>query len=209
MTSSLKIVSLVAAVSLLVSQGRSYAFDQQTADVRCGAYCLMTALLTLDQAPVSLDELLETLGPPTTSGYSIHQLQLAAERYGAFCAAVRTTPANLRQRNKPLVCIALLNNQHFAILADVNQTSVTVVDPPRSYEVPLETMLTQWDGTALLISDRPLEAEESLAGRIQRSHFLWNGAVSAALVALLIILIRMIRSLNRSSLSSRTPLVQP
>jgi ABC-type bacteriocin/lantibiotic exporter with double-glycine peptidase domain len=163
---------LILIFVTLVAAGDGACVARDRAELRCGSYCLMTALLSIDRAPAELEHLESSLGDPSDAGYSMLQLLKAAEHQGAFAAAVHTNPENLSRRNGPFVCIALLNGDHFAILADVSANTATIVDPPDSHEIPLDTLMAEWDGRAVLIADRPLESEELIAARTSRDLFL-------------------------------------
>jgi len=135
-------------------------------DVRCGSYCLYVALKALDLGPGTYEELEEALGPPSDDGYSMLQLQEQAERFGAETLAVKTTLENLRKRERPLGCIAYLDERsHYVLIGDIEDNTVFVVDPPRSYELPAATLSALWSGEALLLSHKPLAPEEALSGR--------------------------------------------
>ena len=131
--------------------------DEPATHLNCGAYCLYTGLLGLELYEGGYDDLERELGPPGALGYSIAQLQEVAERHGAHALAVKSNLAQLPNHRRPFACIALLDNQHFVLAADVTAADVAVVDPPRSYALPRDTFESRWDGRALLLAPEPIE----------------------------------------------------
>lgn len=164
---------------------------------RCGSYCLMTALLSLDRAPEAMEQLEAVLGQPSEEGYSLQQLALAAEHFGAKAMAVQTSPDALLQRTGQFACIAHLRGNHFALLADMNKEEALVVDPPGTYPLPLPSLQSQWDGTALLISKQPLESEEALVARLRRAWLLKLSVRFAVTVLLVAVSVRAGRTILR------------
>jgi ABC-type bacteriocin/lantibiotic exporter with double-glycine peptidase domain len=131
-------------------------------DVRCGSYCLYVALKAFDCPVESFAELDGKLGEPSLAGYSLGQLDEAARVYGAHTLGVETTIENLQRRPGRFACLTLVGDAHFVLMADVRDEKVSIIDPPESSSIPLDTFRSRWSGTALLISDRPLLREEDL-----------------------------------------------
>ena len=149
------ILSALVAATLL--QG-----DLAPPDLKCGSHCLYVSLKALDFPVGSFAELESKLGQPSAAGYSMGQLSEAAKSYGAEILGVKTTFENLRRRPGRFACIALITKNHFVNFAVVDDRETYVVDPPRDYKIPRDTMRTEWDGKALLISREPLLSEENL-----------------------------------------------
>lgn len=151
-------------------------------DLRCGSYTLYVSLRALDLPVSSFEELERKLGQPSQLGYSMGELAEAGRSYGAHALGVETTAENLQQRPGRFACIALIDEAHFVVVADIDDGQVSVIDPPRSANIPLETFRTQWDGRALLISRDPLLPEEELPRPIRWS-ILWLalGVIGVAL----------------------------
>ncbi len=135
---------------------------EDSSDVLCGAKALYVALKALDLAPPSFDALRVELGEPDPKGYSVAELETVARRRGAKTLAVSTSLDRLRRRPEGFACITLSNREHFAVLYDVDEDEVYLVDPPNRHRVPRKVFETQWDGVALLLSARELTAEEAL-----------------------------------------------
>jgi ABC-type bacteriocin/lantibiotic exporter with double-glycine peptidase domain len=131
---------------------------------RCGSRCLYMSLRALDVPVADFAELEEKLGPPSVNGYSMGQLAEAARSYGMDVLPVQTNFDNLQRRPERFACIAHIRGFHFVNFGDVTgDRQVMMYDPPRPPTlVPIDTVNTQWDGTALLVSNRPLLAEEDL-----------------------------------------------
>jgi len=150
-------------------------------NLRCGCHCLFVSLRALDVEIASLAELEERLGQPGPGGYSMAQLDDAAHTYGAHTLGVETNAEDLLRRPGRFACIALIADNHFVNLANVDDGRAHVVDPPRASWIPLTTLRTQWDGRALLIAREPLLAEADLPWEFPA--WLWP-AVAGVLLAM-------------------------
>jgi Peptidase C39 family/Protein of unknown function (DUF1573) len=150
------------SVVLAVGELSAAQADGAKRDIRCGSYCLYVALGALGTAPEGFDSLERLLGAPHADGYSMSQLSEAAQKLGAHTIAVETTLENLHARTEPLMCIALMKGSHFVLLYDSDQVDAFLIDPPRSYTVPIDTFKQEWTGKALLIGLKQFEAEESV-----------------------------------------------
>lgn len=148
--------------------------------MRCGAYCLYVSLKALDFKMPSYQEFESKLGPPGVHGYSMEQLYLAAEEYGASTLGVVTTLENLQRRTGRLACIARLGTDHFVNISRVADGTVRIIDPPGKYDLPVDTLAAQWDGKALLVSTGPLASEESITRAPILPIVLGVGALSCA-----------------------------
>jgi ABC-type bacteriocin/lantibiotic exporter with double-glycine peptidase domain len=149
----------------------------------CGSKCLFVALRGLDLGPESAEELEERLGPPSPQGYNFAELADAARGYGAQTLGVLTSFENLQRRPRPFVCIAHVDNSHFVLITDVAKGVATVVDPPRKYEIPVDTLRNRWKGTALLLSRSPLIPEEDLAAASRWPWLVGSLAIVSLIVA--------------------------
>ena len=66
--------------------------------LRCGSHCLYTALNLFDKGPDTFEDLETLMGQPTFKGYSLAEIQEAAEKYGLETLTVSTTLENLQAR---------------------------------------------------------------------------------------------------------------
>jgi ABC-type bacteriocin/lantibiotic exporter with double-glycine peptidase domain len=165
-------VLFVSALSLNWLMYPAVEVVTENQSLRCGSHCLYVALSMFGKAPETIEELESRMGRRTAKGYSVRQLMAAAEHYGASVAAVETNMTNVVARQSRFACIALLTNQHFVLIGDIRDGRAMLVDPPRTYSIPVETLGSQWSGAALLISDVPLESEEGLVWELRQSAIL-------------------------------------
>jgi predicted double-glycine peptidase len=146
----------------------------------CGSNCLYVALRALDAAPATAKELRDSLGDPKPVGYSLLDLQQCATQHGLNTLMVRTSLRNLASRPESFVCITSINNDHFVILYDISDKTVSLIDPPRKLEIPRDTFEKTWDRAALLLSKRELMSEERLSWRNRTRDILTAAAIAAA-----------------------------
>lgn len=156
------ILALFFAASVSASGAEATNSESREPDLRCGSYCLYVGLSALDLPVKSFEELEKKLGPPSSAGYSMGELAEAAKVYNAYTLGVETSFENVRRRPGRFACIAHLDGNHFVAFQKIDERQAWIVDPPRSYTIPLETLQTRWDGKALLISAEPLLEEENL-----------------------------------------------
>jgi hypothetical protein len=154
----------------------------RAADARCGAYCLYVALRGLDMADMPYQKFESSLPPPAAAGYSMAQLSDFASQHGAHTLGVTTSVENLQLRRERFACVALIKDGHFVLFTDVADGIMTVVDPPRQNPIPVATVASIWDGTALLISPELLVPEEELGRTGWRTYALLIGCLAIALV---------------------------
>ena len=152
-----RLTVLVVALAAAPAGGQGDAPPPAT-HLRCGSFCLYTTLVGLELYDGPYKDLETELGQPGAAGYSIEQLAAVAEKHGAHTKAVRATPESLPHHRRPFACIALIDGSHFVVVDDLADGRVEVIDPPEHYTVPEITFASRWDGRALLIADRPIEA---------------------------------------------------
>lgn len=167
--------------------------DPSRPELRCGSYCLYTALKALDFPVESYSRFEETLGQPTQLGYSMEQLAEAARSVGAYTLAVETSLELLEARPGRFACLALLDQQgHFVNLYNIDAQSVYLIDPPTDRVMDREVFGRKWSGQALLVSTQPLTPMS--AGWLS-SRAIVVGAV--ALLAVVIALFAFVRTRSR------------
>ncbi len=153
-------------------------------DPRCGANCVYVAMKALADRPSTYADVEKALGQPGPRGYSIGQLAEYANSLGLETLGVNTTLERLKRRRRPFACIGLIDETHFVLISDVDDSQVHVVDPPNSYAVAHDTFNRSWDGECLLLSTLPLQSEEELASTI--AWWIWAlGAVGVVILGLI------------------------
>lgn len=202
MTRTILLACLIAVnlSSIAVCQSPAALFNKSNRsqpDLRCGAYCLYTALKALDFPVTSFEELERRLGAATPLGYSFNHLQLAAESYRAQTLALSTNLEELRRLPRPFACIARMTTGHFVIVGDVSDKDVWTINAPDSVVIPRETFESLWDGNVLLVSHEKLTADE----RISRPAVAWAAAGLASAIAIAWIAARRLFS-RRAALNS-------
>jgi len=161
--------------------------DRPPTNLRCGGHCLYVALKSLGFEVRDYAALEAKLGQPGRLGYSMDELAKAAQGYGASVEGVETTVEGLEGRPGRFACIALLDRGHFVNVYDVEGDEVHLADPPGLRTVSRASFGAIWGGKALLLSDRPIVAEDTLAARRVRRAWLAYGCAgllfSTAVVA--------------------------
>ncbi len=196
----LSLILICRSLVLPVWLSEDTATRQPTND--CGVSCLFVGLTVLNgNADLSLPDLLNRLSPKG-EGNSIAQLSSTANELGFQTLAVSTTLESLRIRQRPFVFIAHMKRDHFVLIADATDTSVQMVNPPTTSNVPAASFVNEWDGTGLLISNEKLEPEESLVSRLWWTAFRRNalyGVAIAGALAGLVFLARVILNRRRAA----------
>ena len=179
------LTAVACAAQFVLGVPPAGAADPPGAGRRCGEFCLRVALPGLDFPTGAADAALESLGVAPAAGHALADLTAAVEAAGGHARAVRTTASNLQTRRdagERFACVAHLDGDHYALLAEFADDGRTrVLDPPRAYWLPPETLAGRWDGTALLVSRSPLRAEENLPGPTPWAWVLVGASVLLAL----------------------------
>jgi ABC-type bacteriocin/lantibiotic exporter with double-glycine peptidase domain len=167
MSHSRRTREVVCLLGFLLS-GLSLGYADDT-DPLCGVNCLYTALVALEKDPGTFDSFLQRFEDIQVRGIALGRLAEVAEDFGLSTLAVQTTLEGLALRDdeRPFVCIAHVENQHFVLIADVQPGSVWVVNPPEREVVAEKLFQERWSGHALLLSTRPQRREEALSRRSQ------------------------------------------
>ena len=132
------------------------------AEQECGLHCLYLSAKALGVEAASLEKLRTQLGPISNQGYSLKQIEDAAVGLGLHALSVQTTLDDLRRFERPLTCIATMktrdnDQKHFVLIGDVSDSLVWMIDGPLSSDLPRATFEGSWEGTALLLSVRPIQ----------------------------------------------------
>lgn len=162
-------------------------------DNRCGSYCLTVALKSFDRK-TTLEQVETSLGEATAAGYSMDRLEKTARTFGMKTTVALTSLENLKWRKshfgERFACLTLIRNDHYVLLTDIQDSTVSTCDPPRIDVLDIPVFDHVWSGQVLLMSDVPLTSEEDVVRSLNRWRFarlagfgLLGGLVSA--VALL------------------------
>lgn len=172
----------VSLVLMLITADPDLGNAETKVEPRCGSNCLYVAIRLLGHPLDSLSKLEEVLGEPSPKGFTLAELSDAARHFKVETLGVETSFQNLTRRTGRFACIAHVDGGHFVLFHNAEQGKVTVVDPPRVYEVPLDTMRTRWQGKALLLANVPLAREETLNGTWPWKPIVVGAGVVAACV---------------------------
>ncbi len=148
----------------------------------CGARCLFTAIHSLDPtSTASFSDMIEEMAPDAT-GLSFKQVQEQAEQFGFRTLGVETSLRVLQHRKRPFACIAHLKNNHFVLITHIEAQIVRISDPPEQIDLPHSTFLSEWDGSALLVSQTSIAAEEDIISAIWWKDFLLRALMWGSIV---------------------------
>ncbi|MHC4864520.1 MAG: cysteine peptidase family C39 domain-containing protein [Planctomycetota bacterium] len=107
---------------------------------------------------VSLSNVGQMLGCKK-SGASLLAVQQAAEKLGLYTKAIKTEVAALKDLADYKVILHVPQTNHFVVLGDVDEKYVRLIDlVNRSfyYRRLLDSFGSSWDGTALLVANKPI-----------------------------------------------------
>jgi hypothetical protein len=162
-------------------------------DPRCGSDCLYLAVKALGNTAITYDTLVQSLGSPSPTGYSMARLADGARSFGLFTQAVETNTANLRKRKENFTCIALLKYPHFVLVYKIDDDYVYLINSRKQITIPVTTFEAMWSQKALLISNEPLRQEESLSSAASTEYMgriIIVCGVGSALAVVSMVLIR-------------------
>ena len=170
------------AILILVTGGILLAVpaaaQEPGAGRRCGEYCVRVALTGLGFDAAAVEAAAERLGVAPSGGHAAADLLAAVEAAGGHAAAVRTDLQTLQARRAAgdrFACVAHVDGNHYLLISSIgDRGGVEVIDPPRFYTIPPETLDERWDGTAVLISAVPLTPSAELQG----SWWRWASALA-------------------------------
>lgn len=137
----------------------------------CGIYSLVACLDTFGIHP-ELEELLVPEFVGSFEGSSNTELIQAAEKYGLYGKIYSgLTWRELRRSNSPMILhfrstYADSKFNHWVAYLGVNGGKARIIDlPHRITTIPFAELLAKWDGTAIEISDKPIQATVLSASR--------------------------------------------
>ncbi len=179
--------------------------QQKSSGSYCGIYCLYSAM-KFYRVDVEPNELFkpEYIGSP--AGSTLAELKSCAETYGLYAVPVaRLTTKNLRNLPGPMI-LHVKSSQtgraynHYELLLRTSDNRALVYDPPIPVKsVLLRTLAPRWDGSGLIVSNKPIHIRAVLAPARQRF------VAYALIVILLVLLIRrqVIRRQSKQPVTSR------
>lgn len=154
----MRVIVFLAAVLLLAVHARA----DDGPDPNCGPFCLYVAAASLGRHVGTFEEFCKRFGEPDGRGYSLGQLEAMSQSLDLKTHGLKTTVETLALRPPRFACIAWVKGQHFVLINSVADGQLSIIDPPRSYQIPIDTFKTQWDGTALLISSDEILTDEEV-----------------------------------------------
>jgi ABC-type bacteriocin/lantibiotic exporter with double-glycine peptidase domain len=177
----------------------------------CGIYCLYAAMKYFG-VNADPNELIKPEYIGSVKGSSLAELKKAAEKHGLYAVAVdRMTTKDLRG----LVCQGRLSlpliihvkssptdqkYDHYLLFLGLRQGQALIYDPPGSIEsVEFWTLAPRWDGSGLLISDKPINMNAVFAS----SRLRFSGYAVIAVVIVLIIRLALARFYSLKKVMSR------
>lgn len=156
----------------------------------CGIYCLYGAMKFLGK-DCDPNELIKQEYIGSQKGSSLAELKKCALDYGLYATPVnRLTTKDLRGLSLPVIIHVkssptVLAYDHYELYLGTREGKAMIYDPPRPIQsVPLRTLAPIWDGSALFISDKPIDFGATFAPA--RLRF----AIYAAIVAVVVLAVR-------------------
>ena len=180
--------TLLAAEANGVSAGVKN--QQNLSQGYCGIYCLYGAMKFFG-VQVEPNELLrpEYIGSP--AGSSLAELKKCAEKYGLHAIPVaRLTTKDLRDINCPVIIhvkssLTGKSYDHYELFMGIRNGNALMYDPPTPPQaVEFWTIAPKWDGTALIVSDKPIQTAKTL------SAAKWRFASYAGIATAIVLVVR-------------------
>ena len=152
-------------------------------DIHCGSYCLFIALDALGKAPSTYLELEKSLGEPGKGGYSMLQLQEEAIRRKAHVLGLSTNLENLQHHKEPIVCITVVDNNHFVLIYDIDDQAVSLINSEKPITLNRDVFNSMWNGKVLLLSNLPISLPNANESLLRPSYVLSAAICICLLVA--------------------------
>jgi len=178
-----------SAVGQIAPVANASAAENVQNEPFCGILCLY-AELRLARSTVSVRSLLRPENLSSDSGSSIEMLERVAKENGLFAlSAVGLSRGDLASCEYPaLLHVRARSNpreyNHFVLFLGVAGTDAIVFDPETLLaggRCPLDELVQRWDGEALLVSTKPIDAAP-LVNRGRERLFAWALAAGCAAI---------------------------
>jgi len=152
----------------------------------CGIYCLY-AVMKLFDTNIDPKELLKPEYIGSRKGSSLAELKKAAEDNGLHAVPVRKlTSRELRQSPYPIIlhvksAADKKEYDHYELFLETKNGRARLYDPPEPVRlVPFWQLAPRWDGTGLIVSDRPIDLGTIFAPA--RKRFIIYAAIAVAAI---------------------------
>ena len=169
---------LTLALVVNAAAARSEEPEDRSRGPYCGIYCVYSALATLGKQ-VEFESLIQPKYLGSSEGSSIGELRRAAEDVGAHAVALSGLNfEGLRNARHPMILHVASDGQlnrydHWVLFLGMDGDKARILDAPSPPDsVPLSQVLARWDGTALIVSGRPIRVS-SVAVRVSGFHVLY------------------------------------
>ncbi len=136
---------------------------RQTRHPRCGLYCLYTAMKLADRE-VDFRELLKPGYIGSRKGSSLAELKQAAKDNEMYAESVaKLTSRVLRESPHPVILHVKStadskDYDHFELFLKTENGQAKLFNPPEPVRlVPFYELAPRWDGTGLIVSDKPIK----------------------------------------------------
>jgi hypothetical protein len=160
--------------------------QQKSSGSYCGIYCLYAAMKFFGVS-VDPNELIKSEFIGSAKGSSLAELKKCAENHGLYAVPVdRVTTKDLRD----LSCPAIIHVKssptrksydHYNLFLGTKKGQVLIYDPPGPIEmVESWTLAPRWDGSGLLVSDKPINPNSVFA--TSRLRFASYAGIAAVIV---------------------------
>lgn len=140
----------------------SIIIQQKTSGGYCGVYCLYSAM-ELFEVKVNPNELMKPEYIGSEQGSSLAELKKAAEAFGLHAVPVSSLSLkDLRSSSSPIILHVKGNEDdkiynHYVLYLGSRDGKASIYDPPQAIEqAEFWTLAPRWDGSGLLISDKPI-----------------------------------------------------
>lgn len=192
-------ILLTALVLGLLSAHNSFLWSAESNDISagaktqqrlsggyCGIYCLYGAMRFFG-VQIDPNELIRQEYIGSSKGSSLAELKKAAEDYGLYATPVkRLTTKDLRSQSLPVIIHvkSFPTGQaydHYELFLGTREGNAMIYDPPSPPElVQFAALAPKWDGSALLVSDKPIDLGALFAPA--RLRFAVYAAIALAVV---------------------------